>query len=109
MPEPLSPTTPNEYGDLRVQTLSVLKRLEKLLIAEGLSAADVVQARIFVVGDPEQDGRVDYAVLNAAYATFFGTQAQPNKPARTTVQVAGLAWQGARIEIEFVAARKVSR
>lgn len=109
LPEPLSPARPNDYGDLGTQTRSALRRLEKLLVAEGLSMADVVQARIFVVGDPDQGGRVDYAALNAAYASFFGTAEQPGKPARTTVQVAGLAWAGARVEIEFIAARKFHR
>jgi len=37
----------------------------------------------------------------------FGTAAQPNKPARATVQVANLVVPGALVEIELVAVKKV--
>jgi len=43
--------------------------------------------------------------MNAAYAKFFGTTEQPNKPARSTVQVAALVAAGALLEIEVQAAR----
>jgi enamine deaminase RidA (YjgF/YER057c/UK114 family) len=36
----------------------------------------------------------------AAYTQFFGTKEQPNLPARSTVQVAGLAQAGMLVEIE---------
>jgi enamine deaminase RidA (YjgF/YER057c/UK114 family) len=42
--------------------------------------------------------------MNAAYAKFFGTSEQPNKPARSTFQVAALVAQGALVEIEVQAA-----
>jgi enamine deaminase RidA (YjgF/YER057c/UK114 family) len=38
--------------------------------------------------------------------TFFGTSAQPNKPARATIQAANLVKLGALVEIEFVAVKK---
>ena len=38
----------------------------------------------------------------------FGTATQPNKPARSTVQV-GLATPGALVEIELVAVKKVNK
>jgi len=41
----------------------------------------------------------------AAYTQFFGTAAQPNKPSRSTVQVAGLVAPGALVEVDVVAAR----
>ena len=43
--------------------------------------------------------------MNAAYAKFFGTAGQPNKPARSTVQVAALVAAGAVVEIEVQAVR----
>jgi enamine deaminase RidA (YjgF/YER057c/UK114 family) len=43
--------------------------------------------------------------MNAAYAKYFGTSAQPNKPARSTFQVAALVAAGALVEIEVQAAR----
>ncbi|MEO0973643.1 MAG: Rid family hydrolase, partial [Pseudomonadota bacterium] len=36
---------------------------------------------------------------------FFGTEAQPNLPARSAVQVAGLAAPGMLVEIEVIIAR----
>jgi enamine deaminase RidA (YjgF/YER057c/UK114 family) len=43
--------------------------------------------------------------MMAAYTKFFGTAEQPNKPARSTVQVAGLVAQGALVEVEVIAVR----
>jgi enamine deaminase RidA (YjgF/YER057c/UK114 family) len=60
---------------------------------------------VFLVGDPAMSNKLDFAGMNAAYAQFFGTKEQPNKPARTTVQVASLASPTALVEIEVVAAR----
>jgi enamine deaminase RidA (YjgF/YER057c/UK114 family) len=39
------------------------------------------------------------------YTQFFGTEAQPNLPARSVVQVAGLANPGFLVEIEVTAVR----
>ena len=66
---------------------------------------DVIKATVFLVGDPAKGGEIDFAGLNAAWSETFGTAAQPNKPARSTVKVAGLVAPGALVEIEFVAAR----
>ena len=70
-----------------------------------MSFADVVQLRVFLVGDPDKDGKMDFAGLQAGYTQFFGTKEQPNLPARTTVQVAGLAGPGLLVEIDAVAAK----
>jgi enamine deaminase RidA (YjgF/YER057c/UK114 family) len=43
--------------------------------------------------------------MNAAYAEFFGTKDQPNKPARSAMQVAALAIAGALVEIEVIAVK----
>ena len=40
-----------------------------------------------------------------AYRKYFGTEAQPNLPARSAFQVAGLAAPGMLVEIEVVLAR----
>lgn len=44
-------------------------------------------------------------VVRHAYTQFFGTQAQPNTPVRSVLQVAGLARPQWVVEIEVVAAR----
>jgi enamine deaminase RidA (YjgF/YER057c/UK114 family) len=41
-----------------------------------------------------------------AYSQFFGTPAQPNLPARSTVQVAGLVTPGMLVEIEVNLAKR---
>jgi enamine deaminase RidA (YjgF/YER057c/UK114 family) len=64
---------------------------------------------VFLVGDPARGGAMDFEGLMKAYARHFGTPAQPNLPARTTVQVVALPMPGALVEIEVVAARKSGR
>lgn len=93
------------YGDTEAQTLSVLSRLEAGLKAQGLGFGDVVQAHVYLVGDPGKGGEIDFAGLQKAWSRYFGTPAQPNKPARSTVKVAGLVAPGTLVEIEFVAAK----
>jgi enamine deaminase RidA (YjgF/YER057c/UK114 family) len=41
----------------------------------------------------------------AGYSQFFGTPEQPNKPARSAVQVAALAAPGALLEVEVIAVK----
>jgi enamine deaminase RidA (YjgF/YER057c/UK114 family) len=92
------------YGDTATQTRSVLRRIEAQLRQHGLSLGDVVMMRIFLVAPPGQP-RMDFAGMMTAYREFFGTQAQPNRPARSTMQVAGLVDPGWLVEIEVTAAR----
>ena len=93
------------YGDTQTQATSILRKVEKLLLNEGLTLADVVKVNVFLVGDPKLDGKMDFTGLNAAYGQFFGSPAQPNKPVRTALQVAALPMPGGLLEIEVTAAR----
>ena len=61
--------------------------------------------RVFLVADPAKDGKMDFAGMMAGYNQFFGTADQPNKPARITVQIAGLASPGSLVEIEAQAVK----
>lgn len=99
--------TPESYGDTQAQTASVLKKLQANLAAEGLGFGDVVQVRVFLVGDPKKDNKLDFAGLNAAFVQHFGTAEQPGRPARTALQVVALPAPGALVEIDLVAARLV--
>lgn len=92
-------------GDTQTQTQSVLTRLKSALANEGLTFADVVSLRVFLVGDPKLDNKLDFKGLNASFGQFFGTAEQPNKPARTALQVAALPLPGALVEIDLIAAR----
>lgn len=93
------------YGNTNTQVISILKKCEKLLAAEGLTLADVVKVNVFMAGDPELGGKMDFAGLNAAYSQFFGSSTQPNKPVRTALQVAALPMPGGLVEIEMTAAK----
>jgi enamine deaminase RidA (YjgF/YER057c/UK114 family) len=94
------------WGDTREQALSVFANIKKALDSEGLSFGDVVKMLVFIVGDPAKDNKMDFKGFMEAYTQYFGTPEQPNLPARSAVQVAGLAAPGALIEIEVVLARK---
>jgi enamine deaminase RidA (YjgF/YER057c/UK114 family) len=67
--------------------------------------ADVVQMDVFLAGDPAKDGKMDFAGMNEAYSTYFGTADQPNKPVRSAMQVAGLATPWGLVEIQVVAVK----
>ena len=102
-------TRPSISGDTGSQTRNTLAKIQKALQDQGLTMGDVVQMNVYLVGDPSQGGRMDFAGMNAAYAEFFGSATQPNKPTRSTVQVAGLAIAGALVEIDVIAARPRAR
>jgi enamine deaminase RidA (YjgF/YER057c/UK114 family) len=111
---PAAPTDPNapagspqRWGATPAQTDSSLDLLEKSLTKLGLTFGDVVKATVFLTGDPAKNGDLDFAGMNKEWAKRFGTPAQPNKPARSTVKVAGLATPGAIVEIEMVAVKKL--
>lgn len=94
------------YGDTRQQTEGVLRQIQERLRDIGLKMDDVVKMQVFLVGDPANDGRMDFEGLMGAYTQYFGTEQQPNLPARSVVQVAGLANPGWLVEIEVVAVRQ---
>jgi len=73
---PVDPAKPDELGDTKVQTLSILTKMKAQL--EG---------------------------MNEVFRTFFGTPEQPNKPARSTVQVAALGRPPVFVEIEAIVAK----
>lgn len=98
-------TRPTINGDTRTQTLSALTTIQKILKAQGLDMADVIQMHVYLVGDPALGGKMDFAGMNSAYGQFFGSKEQPNKPVRATVQVVALAAPGALVEIEVTAVR----
>lgn len=93
------------WGDTRVQTTNVLVRIEEILESLELGMGDVVKMQVFLVGDPALEGRMDFRGFMQAYTEFFGTTEQPNLPARSVMQIAGLANPGWLVEIEVVAVR----
>ena len=104
-----NPTAPKDsieaYGDTKTQTIGALTEIQKALAEQKLTMGDVVAMHVFLAGDPAKGGKMDFAGFQSAYTKYFATATQPNKPARTTVQVAGLAAAGVFVEIEATAAK----
>jgi 2-iminobutanoate/2-iminopropanoate deaminase len=90
-----SNTSPYPEG-IAAQTRQVVENLRRVLAGCGLGLEHVVSARIFLTHFDE-----DYEEMNRVYAGYFPAG---RRPARTCVGVTALA-RGARVEIDFVAAR----
>jgi enamine deaminase RidA (YjgF/YER057c/UK114 family) len=94
------------HTDTTSQTVGIIKDIQKLLESQKLTLADVVMMRVYLGGDPAKVGKGDFGGMMAGYSQFFGTKEQPNKPARTTVQVVLPAGDsGALVEIDIIAVR----
>ena len=90
---PIDPVTGQVVeGDVAPQTRRVMENLQAVLAAAGASWKDVVKTTVFL-----QD-MADFPRMNEVYAAAMGDA----RPARSTVQVAGLP-RGVRVEIELVA------
>jgi 2-iminobutanoate/2-iminopropanoate deaminase len=79
-------------SDVAEQTEQVLKNLSAVLEAAGTSLNNVVKTTVFLAD------MNDFTAMNEVYARYFSG----NKPARATVQAAGLP-RGARVEIDCIA------
>ncbi|HQR44950.1 MAG TPA: Rid family detoxifying hydrolase [Thermoanaerobaculia bacterium] len=93
---PLDPKTGDLVGGTIEQaTERVFDNLEAVLKAAGLGFADVVKTTVYLTkGD-------DFAAMNTVYAKRMGE----NKPARSTLFVAGLP-KGSPVEIDLIALAK---
>jgi len=74
------------------QTEQVFANLKAVLAAAGTSLANVVKTTVYLAD------MADFAQMNEVYAKHFGS----HKPARSTVQAAGLP-KAARVEIDLIA------
>lgn len=101
---PPDPAKPEELGDTKAQTLSILTKMKATLEGMGWSLGDIVKMNVFLVA-PTPGGRMDSPAMNEVFKTFFGTPEQPNKPTRSTVQVAALGRPTTFVEIEAIAAK----
>lgn len=100
------PLTPGgaDYGTTEQQTESVLKKIAAALNELGASEGDVVAATVYLAA-PESASSMDFDAMMRAWTKHYGTAAQPNRPVRSTVEVAGLVRPGMLVEIEVTAAR----
>src|SRR5260221_14060588 len=99
------PGSPAMYGDTKTQTVGVIGKLAEALKAQGVTLADVTMMRVYLVGDPAKDGKMDFAGMMAGYTQFFGTPDQPNKPSRVTSQAFSLPGPATLVAIEVQPAR----
>ena len=79
-------------GAIEEETEWVLKNLEAILKADGMSFAHVIKTTVYLTDLGE------FARVNQVYEKFFGE----TKPARACVQVAALP-KGAKVEIDAIA------
>jgi 2-iminobutanoate/2-iminopropanoate deaminase len=75
------------------QTEQCLKNLQTILRAGGSDLQHVIRCGVFLLDMKE------FAQMNAVYARMFGD----HRPARTTIQAAGLPEAGLRVEIDCIA------
>ena len=97
--------TPAYYGDTETQTVSVLNRIKANLEGMGMEFGDIIKLTVFLVGDPALEDRMDFGGFMAGYTQFFGTDEQPNLPARSAFQIARLGAPLMFVEIEAIAVR----
>ncbi|MCF6349030.1 MAG: RidA family protein [Flavobacteriaceae bacterium] len=88
-----------KYLDIKEQTREVIKNIEKNLIKEGATLADVVDVTSFLVN------MNDFAGYNEAYAEFFDKKTGPT---RTTVAVHQLPHPDLVVEIKVMAYKSPS-
>ena len=90
---PIDPATGSFVSeDISEQTVQVFKNLMAVLEAAGSGLDKVVKTTVFLAD------MNDFAAMNEVYAKYF----TENKPARATVQAAGLP-RDAKVEIECIA------
>ncbi|MCU1313014.1 MAG: Endoribonuclease [Acidobacteriaceae bacterium] len=90
--------------DTKTQTLGAIQNIQKALAGQKLTLGDVVMMHVYLAPEPAS-GKMDFPGFMAAYSQFFGTKEQPNKPARSAMQVAALAAPTGLVEIEVIAVK----
>ncbi len=91
----LDPATGELIGKtVTEQTDQALKNIAAVLAAAGSSLDRVVKTTVYLAD------MADFTAMNEVYAKHFGG----HRPARSTVQAAGLP-KGARVEIDAIAVR----
>jgi 2-iminobutanoate/2-iminopropanoate deaminase len=90
----VDPATGKLAGDtVEAQTEQVLKNIQAILAAAGSGLPHVLRCGVFLLDMGE------FEHMNGVYRRMFGD----HRPARTTVQVAGLPGAGLLVEIDAVA------
>ena len=91
---PTDPATGRLAGaDTASQTEQCLKNVQTILQAAGSDLHHVLRCGVFLIDMNE------FSQMNGVYERMFGD----HRPARTTIQAAGLPGHGLRVEIDCVA------
>ncbi len=80
-------------ADVETQTEQCLRNLQAILKAGGSDLRHVLRCGVFLLEMKE------FQQMNGVYARVFGD----HRPARTTIQAAGLPGVGLRVEIDCIA------
>jgi 2-iminobutanoate/2-iminopropanoate deaminase len=88
-----NPATGAIADNVEQQTEQCLKNVQSILEAAGSGLQHVLRCGVFLMDMRE------FKTMNAVYARMFGE----HRPARTTVQVAGLPGEGLLVEIDAIA------
>jgi len=80
-------------ADVETQTEQVIKNLQAILRAGGSDLQHVLRCGVFLIDIRE------FQQMNGVYSRMFGD----HRPARTTIQAAGLPGLGLRVEIDCIA------
>lgn len=80
-------------SSVAAQTERCLRNVEAILEAAGSSLQHVLRCGVFLLDLRE------FQEMNAVYSRMFGE----HRPARTTIQAAGLPGEGLKIEIDCIA------
>ena len=91
----VNPATGLIAPDTEAQTEQVLKNVTAILEAAGSGLQHVLRCGVFLLDMGE------FKLMNGVYSRMFGD----HRPARTTVQVAGLPGAGLLVEIDAIAYR----
>ena len=87
------PVTNEIAADIEGQTEQCLKNVEVILRAAGSDLQHVLRCGVFLIDMAE------FPRMNAVYGRMFGG----HRPARTTVQAAGLPGEQLKVEIDCIA------
>lgn len=89
----VDPATGKIAPDVATQTAQCLKNVQAILQAAGSDLKYTLRCGVFLLD------MMEFPQMNEVYAKTFGG----HRPARTTVQVAGLPGDGLRVEIDCIA------
>jgi enamine deaminase RidA (YjgF/YER057c/UK114 family) len=102
--------SPQYWGDTKTQAISALGKIKGIIEGQGHRIGEVVSMTVYLVADhsravKDAPVRMDFDGFMEAYTQFFGAAAaQPDLPARSTVEVVNLAQPGLLVEIEVTLA-----